>query len=150
MKLKPKTKKSAPKAAPTTVDSYLSVLNHPCKPAVQAIRKVILGLDARIREEVKWNAPSFYIVEHFATFRLHPQPMCQLVLHAGAKTKKATVRLDVPDPEGLLKWLAPDRCIVTFTSNAEANRKAAALVQILERWIEQSGVTKTTCKSPRS
>lgn len=137
---KPRTTKAAPKAAPANVDNYLSALDHPCKPAVQAIRQVILGLDARIREEIKWNAPSFFIVEHFATFRLHPQPICQLVLHAGAKAKKATVRLDVPDPKGLLKWLAPDRCIVTFTSNADANRKTVALAPILERWIEQTGV----------
>lgn len=37
---------------------------------VAALRAIILQADDRITEAVKWNAPSFYPTEHFATFRL--------------------------------------------------------------------------------
>lgn len=62
---------SSPSATDKSVDTYLAHLEHPYKKGVQALRKAILGVDARIREEVKWNAPSFCLEDHFATFRLH-------------------------------------------------------------------------------
>src|SRR5262245_60528398 len=40
------------------VAAYLKSLEHPHKAAVVAIRKLILDIDSRVEEEVKWNAPS--------------------------------------------------------------------------------------------
>ena len=48
------TKKKRPrpgKDEPSGVDEYLAALEHPHKRGVQALRKVILSVDARIMEE---------------------------------------------------------------------------------------------------
>jgi len=132
--------KSRKLVASTDVADYLDSLEHPHKAAVLAIRKLILSIDPRIKEEIKWNAPSFRIAEHFATFRLQPAPICQLVLHAGAKVRDRKFRITIPDPDGLLKWASPERCIVTFSSDADAKAKSARMKVILKSWIEQAGV----------
>ncbi|HKH48386.1 MAG TPA: DUF1801 domain-containing protein [Thermoanaerobaculia bacterium] len=71
------------------VDAFLATLEHPHKESIQALRSLILSLDPRIREEIKWNAPSFLIQDHFATFKLHPPTSIQLVLHTGAKPRRS-------------------------------------------------------------
>lgn len=45
------------------VDALLSALEHPLKAEVQALRRIFLGADARLRERVKWNSPSFFAGE---------------------------------------------------------------------------------------
>jgi hypothetical protein len=92
---------SSPKATDTSVDAFLAALEHPHKKGVQALRQAILGVDPRIREEVKWNAPSFCLENHFATFRLHPGSIFQLILHTGAKAKGHPKRLHRTPASGL-------------------------------------------------
>ena len=120
----------------SSVDEYLTALEHPHKKEIQALRKVILGLDTRILEEVKWNAPSFRLMDHFATFRLHPVPMFQLVLHTGAK-KGSPKQFRLDDPSGLVKWAAKDRCTISFESNADALAKRDTVTGIIKDWIAQ-------------
>ena len=134
--------KSRKKIVTPSVADYLSELEHPNKDAVLAVRKLILAIDPRIQEEVKWNAPSFYIAEHFATFRLQPAPVCQLILHAGSKVRKSKTPLAIPDPDGMLKWAGADRCVVSFSSGADAKAKSARLKVILASWIKLTGVDK--------
>jgi len=119
------------------VDTYLANLEHPYKKGIQALRKAILGIDARIREEVKWNAPSFCMEDHFATFRLHPGSMFQLVLHTGAKPKSDPKQFHLDDPQRLVKWAAKDRCIMTFASDADAMTKRAEVTRMVKEWIAQ-------------
>ncbi len=132
-------RKSRKIVASSSVTDYLGALVHPCKSGILAVRDLILAVDPRIGEEVKWNAPSFLIKEHFATFRLHPVPISQLILHTGSK-RKGGARIEISDPAGLLKWASADRCVVTFASNADAKAKIAPLKCILQSWIEQAGI----------
>lgn len=125
------------RATDKSVDAYLATLAHPHKKGVQALRKAILGVDARIREDVKWNAPSFYLVDHFATFRLHPGDVFQLILHTGTKAKGIPKPFHLDDSRGLLKWLAKDRCIITFESDADAMTKRAEVTRMVKDWIAQ-------------
>jgi hypothetical protein len=91
-----KTRSGIGKAAKASVEDYLAALDHPIKAGLELLRQAILGLDERIQEEVKWNAPSFRLEDHFATFRLHPVSILQLVLHHGSKPNEPprTFRLD--------------------------------------------------------
>jgi hypothetical protein len=125
------------RAADESVDAYLAALQHPHKKGVQALRKAILGVDARIREEVKWNAPSFRLEDHFATFRLHPGSIFQIVLHTGAKAKVNPKQFHLDDPQSLLKWAAKDRCVIAFESDADAMTKRAEVVRMVKDWIAQ-------------
>lgn len=128
---------SSPSATDKSVDTYLTHLEHPYKKGIQALRKAILGVDARIREEVKWNAPSFCLEDHFATFRLHPGSIFQLVLHTGAKARKNPKQLHLDDPQTLLKWAAKDRCVMAFASDADAIAKRAEVTRMVKDWIAQ-------------
>jgi hypothetical protein len=120
-----------------TVDGFLEDLEHPHKAAVQELRGFILSIDSRIKEEVKWNAPSFYLDDNFATLRVHPVPILQLVLYNGSKKKVDPRQFKVPDPQGILKWAAKDRCLVTFASLDDARSKMDALKSIVVSWIPQ-------------
>ena len=101
------------------------------------LRKAILSIDASIQEKVKWNAPSFRLEDHFATFRLHPGSMFQLVLHTGAKVKASPKQFLLDDPQGLLKWATKDRCTIAFESDADATTKSAAVKKMVKDWISQ-------------
>ena len=119
------------KTAVASVEAYLSALEHPYKKGIHALRRAILAADDRIREEVKWNAPSFYLERHFATFRLHPRSMFQLIFHQGGKKSGASKRFHLNDPDGMLIWPAKDRCVLEFQSDQDAIVKRAEVVRFV-------------------
>lgn len=121
------------------VDTFMAQLAHPLKTEIEAVRSIILASDPRIRESVKWNAPSFLIEDHFATFKLRPAETIQVVFHTGAKKKAEPIRMAVDDPTGLLAWVAPDRCLATFHDMQDVRARGPALTRIVERWINQLG-----------
>lgn len=122
-------------ATSAKVDAYMSALDHPLAPQVARLRSAILGADSRIKESIKWNAPSFFIDEHFATFNLHRPDRIQIVLHAGAKVNPDAKQYEISDPAGLLKWAAVDRASVTFGSDSEVDEQLASFMDILGQWI---------------
>ena len=73
----------------------------------------------------------FPLRDHFATFRLHPVPMFQLVLHTGAKSKGSPKQFRLDDPNGLVTWAAKDRCTISFESDADAIAKRHAVTRII-------------------
>ncbi|HEX5580679.1 MAG TPA: DUF1801 domain-containing protein [Gemmatimonadaceae bacterium] len=118
------------------VEALVAALDSPRREMVQTLRAIIRGADARIRESVKWNAPSFATSEHFATFHLRTKTGVQVVLHLGAKARpESGVRTGVQDPAGLLEWRGPDRAIVTFADGADVAEREAAFVAVLRQWI---------------
>lgn len=117
------------------VAAFLSSLDHSRKAEIEMLRKIVLGVDRRIEESIKWNAPSFSIGEHFATFKLRPGDVVQIVLHTGAKAKAPAAPMAIDDPTGMLKWAANDRCVVTFADHADVRAKRSALTTILKQWI---------------
>ena len=117
------------------VDAYMATLDHPLAAQVEQLRSAILGADSRVNESIKWNAPSFFIDDHFATFNLHRPDRVQIVLHAGAKVNPDATQFEIADPSGLLKWAALDRASVNFRSAKEVDEQSAAFVDVLRQWI---------------
>jgi len=115
------------------VDAYMATLQHPMSAQVQQLRSVILDADSRVRESIKWNAPSFFIDDHFATFNLHHPDKIQIVLHAGAKVNPDAAQFEIADPSGLLTWAAVDRASVAFASATDVDDHLAAFVDILHQ-----------------
>ena len=110
---------------------------HPRQSVIEALRAIILAADDRIEEGVKWNAPSFYTTEHFATFHLRAPDKVQLILHRGARARPdATVRGAVGESPVPLEWRGPDRAIVSFSDVADVERHRAAFTRLIRRWIE--------------
>jgi len=117
------------------VDAYMAALDHPCKAEVEALRRIITGVDARIAEGVKWNAPSWRLDEYFATTHLRAKQGIGVILHLGAKTRAPERKPAIDDPDGLLEWLGPDRARVAFADMADLRRRQAAFEAVLWQWI---------------
>jgi hypothetical protein len=121
----------------TSVSAFLRTLEHPHTAAIGTLRERILALDPRISDEIKWNAPSFKLDDHFATFRLFPPPTLQLILHTGAKGKSGARAFTIDDPQRLLKWPATDRCILTLAAADGSRAEHDAVIHIVSQWIAQ-------------
>jgi hypothetical protein len=134
---RPRGTKAARTGKAGSVDDFVARLEHPRKAEIEALRALILRADERVLEEIKWNAPSFYIDDHFATFKLRPLHMVQVVLHTGARVRRDAKAISIEDPTGLLKWATADRCVATFSDMDEVDTRRAAFSSIVEQWIAQ-------------
>jgi hypothetical protein len=112
------------------VNEFMATLDHAHKATIEALRKIICDVHSSIEEGVKWNAPSFRTDEYFATVNLRAKDGIAVILHLGAKVRESP-KIDIKDPEGLLKWLAKDRAMVSFTSLEGLRRDKAAFQGIL-------------------
>ncbi len=129
----------APRASQSNDDvaAFLRTLDHPLAKEIALVRKAILGASPRIGEAIKWNAPSFHTEkDHFATFHLRSTVEVQVVLHRGAKVRADKKPLEVPDPRGLLKWLASDRAMMSLGAASAVSANRPALQEIVRAWIE--------------
>jgi hypothetical protein len=120
----------------TSVQAFLDALEHPLKREIFELRELILGVDPAISEEVKWNAPSFRTGEHFATMHLRASDSLQLILHLGAKSKRAIPEESVADPKQILKWLGPGRATVMLAGTGSIARVRAPLAAIIRQWVK--------------
>jgi hypothetical protein len=128
---------SKPKPSDTTaaVDAFMDALEHPHKDAVAALRLLMCGADPSIAEGVKWNAPSFRTSEYFATTHLRAKSGIALILHLGAKVRE-TDGFQIDDPDGMLKWLAKDRAMITILTAEHIERNKDAFTSIVRQWIK--------------
>ena len=133
---KPKTH-STPADKTAAVDEFMAELVHPFKSEVQAIRQSILGAAPGIAEGIKWKAPSYRTREYFATTNLRDKEGVGVILHLGAKVRDiGPAGLSIEDPGKLLKWLAPDRASVRFTSQSDFQSKKAAFENLIRSWVK--------------
>jgi hypothetical protein len=58
---------AAPADSTKAVDDFMAALDHPFKRGIEALRKLVLGIDSSIAEGIKWNAPSFRTTEYFGS-----------------------------------------------------------------------------------
>jgi hypothetical protein len=109
-----------------TVDELLAERNHPLATEVQAVRRIIKGVDERITEEWKWSAPSFSYKGYLVTFNLHATDRVHLVFHNGAI---------LDDQGGLLEGDYPDRRMAYLTDMRDVKAKAPRLRRAIQEWI---------------
>jgi hypothetical protein len=131
------TREKRKSLAVADVDSFIKQLDHPCKTGINRLRAAIKSLDSRIVEEIKWNAPSFKIEDHFATFKLYPPKNIQIVLHTGAKPKTPLRAFTLDDPHKLLNWPTIDRCVITLQSSEQAEQLEKVVADMVKQWIQQ-------------
>ncbi|HYR09262.1 MAG TPA: DUF1801 domain-containing protein [Longimicrobium sp.] len=123
-------------ASTEEVEAFLDALDHPRKPEILALRRIILGADPAIAEGIKWNAPSFRTSEWFATFHLRAKAGVQVILHFGAKVRdKSVARAAIADPDALLAWLGEDRASATFRDLPDVEAKQSAFAAVIREWI---------------
>jgi uncharacterized protein YdhG (YjbR/CyaY superfamily) len=130
---KPKGKSSITDPA---VEQFLKELDHPLTADYVAVRKLILGIDPSIGEGIKWNAPSFRTADYFATLFLRKRDAVQFIFHTGAKAKGLNLKdKKIPDPDGLVEWLAKDRCMVTLGAGKELKANRKEFEAFVRAWI---------------
>ena len=118
-----------------TVEEFLATLDHPRADDVRRLRAAIMSSGADLTEHVKWRAPSFCArgVDR-VTFRLFPTDHLQLVFHRGAKPQE-TEGFTFDDDAGLLRWVAPDRALLTLGEDDDLAARIPAIVALVERWV---------------
>lgn len=127
---------ASPKKLDGGVDAFLAALDHPLKPQLETLRRVIRSVSPTIGEGIKWNAPSFHTADHFATFMLRDRDRLQLILHAGAKAKDVSLDgVKRADADGALEWLGKERARVVFLGAADVKAKTPWLKTIVRAWI---------------
>ena len=119
---------------PAAVDAYIAALDHPLKSELENLRRLILGVHPDIGENIKWNAPSFHLHDHFATTNLRSPEHVQLILHTGAKVKTLPEPLAIDDPAKLLTWHGPERASLKLASLDDISSKADSLRRIVDQW----------------
>lgn len=135
--------KAAPAAAPAApvavdasdtseVATYLRNCDHARAADFGLVRKLILEASSSIEEGIKWNAPSFRTTEWFATFHLREPNKVAIVFHLGSTKRDNQKRVPVGAPEGMVEWLATDRCMVTVD---DVKRRGKALQAFVRAWI---------------
>lgn len=136
----PSARKPAAAAAASSdaasVDDFLATLDHPHADALVALRGILLAADPSIAEGIKWNVPSFRTTDWFATSHLRAKTGLGVILHFGAK--KNAISADgvaIPDPYGLLQWLAKDRALVAFRDAADVAARRDAFTTLVRHWI---------------
>ena len=118
------------------VDDFMASLDHPCKGEIEALRRLVLGVDPAIAEGIKWNAPSFRSTEYFATTNLRAKAGIGVILHLGARSRDLPPGgIAIADPEGMLRWLGKDRAMVEFANLKELKARGAAFRALLRQWI---------------
>ncbi len=68
----------------TEVDEWLEAYDNPMKEVVVAARAVILAADERMRECIKWQAPTFTYKGNLASFNPRSKSHASLMFHKGA------------------------------------------------------------------
>ena len=118
--------------AQPTVDEFLAGLDHPRADDVARLRAAIMAGTPGLTEHVKWMAPSFCAAGvDRVTFRLFPADHLQLVFHRGVKPQD-TAGFEFGDDSGRLRWVAPDRAVLTVGDLAT---EQAAIVALVNRWV---------------
>ena len=121
------------------VNIFLDKANHPFRPEIDALRKIILAARPELTENIKWNGPNYCIDgEDRITMKIYPPKQIQLVFHRGAKKMEQPKERLVEDTSGLLQWKENDRAVASFKSMEEIKNAEDNLKDIVKKWIESS------------
>jgi hypothetical protein len=111
------------------VDEMLTQTGHPLIDDVQYVRQVIKGIDPRIKEEWKWNAPSYSYEGHYlVTFNLWEQKRIHLVFH-----NPEIVNIE----SEILEGDYPTRRMAYFDDRREIEAKRPEIERVIRELIEK-------------
>ncbi|WP_294179173.1 DUF1801 domain-containing protein [uncultured Schumannella sp.] len=121
-------------------ETYLATVPEPTRATLAALCAVIRAADPRLRDEIKWNAPSFALTDHLATTGVNRDGSVRLVLHTGAEKRANPHPIVVDDGRGIFERKGPDRLVATLASEAEIAELADELERVLRAWIAQAEI----------
>jgi len=128
----------------TTVEDFLSDLDDDKSLQVKTLRDLILVVEPKLEEHIKWNAPSYVLDgEDRITFNLmNKQGVVKLVLHMGSTRKEDKKGAPVmQDDSGLIEWSSDIRGMITLTSIEDVNSNLISLKKIIKDWLSIPSAT---------
>jgi hypothetical protein len=108
------------------VDAWFETYDNPQKELVEAVRSLILDVDGRMSEAIKWKAPTFVFRGNLASFYPKSAKHVSLMFHTGAS---------LPDPSGLLEGEGDTSRVARFLDADDLAAKADALRDLVRAWI---------------
>ncbi|MFO0631703.1 MAG: DUF1801 domain-containing protein [Nannocystaceae bacterium] len=114
----------------TEVDAWFARYDNPMKPVVQRIREVILGVDPRVGECIKWQAPTFTFEGNIASFFPKAKQHASLMFHQGAS---------IPGQHPILEGDGDTGRSIKLASVREVDEQAEALRGVIRAWIAFKG-----------
>ena len=109
------------------VDAYMQELENPLKDIWEQIRDIVLGVDPRIEEDIKWSAPTFVYKGNMATFNPRAKKFVNLTFHTGAL---------ISDPESVLDGDAKEARVFRVQGSEDLSVKRAGLEKVVKNWIQ--------------
>jgi len=118
------------------VDVWFARYDNPMKPVVQRLREIILAVDPRIDECIKWQAPTFTFEGNIASFFPKARQHASLMFHTGAQ---------IPGRHPRLEGEGDVARFLKVVDLADAAAVRPDLEAIVEAWIalKSGGTAKT-------
>jgi hypothetical protein len=112
------------------VDAFLADLDHPLRDEIKAVRAIVLGVDKRITESIKWGGPTFAYQGNIATIPPRTKKAVQLFFQHGAL---------IGARYGVLEGDGDHVRTINFKDKAEIAAKKAGTVKAIKAWIKHKG-----------
>lgn len=111
------------------VDAWFAAKDHPLAAVMQQVREIILGVDARITESIKWKTPTFAYNGNIASFNPSKR-FVSLLFHRGA---------EIPGDHPRLVGEGNTARVMRFADSDEVQAGRDDLEAVIRAWIELKG-----------
>ena len=108
------------------VDEYLQKKAHPLTDEINQVREIILSVDDKIEETIKWSSPTFMYKGNMASYFMNAKKHVSLMFHKGAFIK---------DESGLLEGDGKEGRVAKFVDLKDIAKKKKALVAVVKEWM---------------
>lgn len=108
------------------VDAWFAAKQHPQEEAMQRVREVILGVDPRVEETIKWSTPTFMFNGNIASFN-PAKNFVSLLFHRGA---------EIPGDHPRLEGDGNVARVMRFVDVTDVDDHADDLRSVIAAWIE--------------
>jgi len=107
------------------VEDWFNNSDHPLKDAQVEVRRIILAVDPRIQESIKWGTPTFSYNGDIVSLQSNAKKFVSLMFHRGA---------EIPGKHAGL--LGSSRLVRTMKFNdlSEVQRRRKELESIVQAW----------------
>lgn len=112
------------------VDAFLNDLDHPLLDEIRAVRDIVLGVDKRITESIKWGGPTFSYQGNIATIPPRTKKQVQLFFQQGAL---------IGARHGVLEGDGKEVRTINFKDMAEVKAKKTGTEKAIKGWIKKKG-----------
>ena len=121
------------------IAEFMDRLSPAERTGLDRLRAITMAASPDLREEIKWNAPSYtHHGQDRVTLGLERKGGFRVVLHCGAKSHVAEGER-MNDEFGLARWPSHDRGVVQFRNEGEIELASPKLQRLISDWVRFNG-----------